>query len=242
MARPKKNIVQLTDAEAEQLKCVLQKNNTCQTLVNRCRVLLALDENHPPVRTYDECVALFCISRPTISHVAKTYVNDGLEAVLKIKRNVNSDNARRKVDGHMEAGIVEIACGPVPEGHSRWTIRLLEGQAKIEFDEPVSREAIRRTLKKIGSGPTAASTGVSQTRQMQNLQHVWRIFLTFMRCLITLPLQQSAWMKSHTSCWAKYGIHGLCAQGMIKKWIQNIPVMEPAASLPLLSRWEGCTT
>ncbi len=139
MARPKKNIVQLTDAEAEQLKCVLQKNNTCQTLVNRCRVLLALDENHPPVRTYDECVALFCISRPTISHVAKTYVNDGLEAVLKIKRNVNSDNARRKVDGRMEAGIVEIACGPVPEGHSRWTIRLLEGQAKIEFDEPVSR-------------------------------------------------------------------------------------------------------
>lgn len=169
MARPKKNVVQLTDAEVTQLKCMVQKANTCQTLVNRCRILLALDENHPPVCTYDQCMALFCVSRPTISNVAKIYAQDGLEKVLEIKRNVNSNNARRKVDGRMEARIIEIACGPVPEGHSRWTLRLLEGQAKIEFDEPISRETIRRTLKKTGSDPTAASTGASQTRQMQNL-------------------------------------------------------------------------
>lgn len=80
--------------------------------------------------------------------MAKTYAQGGLDEVLKLKRNANSDNARRKVDGRMEARIVEIACGPVPEGHSRWTIRLLEEQAKIEFEEPVSREAIRRSLKK----------------------------------------------------------------------------------------------
>ncbi|RJW30138.1 helix-turn-helix domain-containing protein [Lachnospiraceae bacterium TF09-5] len=70
-----------------------------------------------------------------------------MDAVLKLKRNANSDNACRKVDGHMEAQIVEIACGPVPEGHSRWRVRLLEKRAKIEFEEPVSREAIRRSLK-----------------------------------------------------------------------------------------------
>lgn len=93
MARPKKNIIQLTYAEVKQLKCLLQKTNTCQTLVNRCRILLALDENHPPVYTYDQCMALFC----------------------------------------------------------------------------VSRETIRRTLKKTGLDLTAVSTGVSQVRQMQNL-------------------------------------------------------------------------
>ncbi len=144
MARPKKNIIRLTDAEEKQLKSILYKSNTCQTLVNRCRILLALDENHP----YDQCMDLFGVSRPTISNVAVIYARDGLEEVLRIKQNVNSSNARRKVDGRMEARIVEIACGPAPEGHSRWTIRLLEGQAKIEFDEPVSRETIRRTLKK----------------------------------------------------------------------------------------------
>ena len=52
--------------------------------------------------------------------------------------NVNSDNARRKFDGRAEARIIEIACSPAPEGHSRWTLRLLEEQAKIVFDVPVS--------------------------------------------------------------------------------------------------------
>lgn len=114
-------------------------------------------------------MALFCVSRATISNTAKIFVLDGLDAVLKLKRNINSNNARRKVDGRIEARIVEIACGPVPEGHARWTIRLLENQAKIEFDEPVSREAIRRSLKKTGLDLTAANIGVSRTKQMQNL-------------------------------------------------------------------------
>lgn len=169
MARPKKNTVQLSDTDVKKLKGILKNKNTSQTIANRCRILLSLDENHPPVHTYDQCMDLFCVSRATISNVAKTFVQDGLDEVLKLKRNINSNNARRKVDGRMEARIVEIACGPVPEGHTRWTIRLLENQAKIEFEEPISRETIRRTLKKTGLDLTAANTGVFQTKQMQNL-------------------------------------------------------------------------
>ena len=93
-------------------------------------------------------MASLSISRGTIANTVKSYINEGLEATLKINRNINSDNARRKVDGRTEARIIEIACGPVPEGHSRWTIRLLEDQMKMVLDEPISREAIRRSLKK----------------------------------------------------------------------------------------------
>ena len=64
-----------------------------------------------------------------------------------LSENSEYDEAKNE-QAKIEARIVEIACGPVPEGHARWTIRLLENQAKIEFDEPISREAIRRTLKK----------------------------------------------------------------------------------------------
>lgn len=169
MARPRKNKIQLSDADIKRLKGILKNKDTSKTIANRCRILLALDENHPPVQTYDQCMTFFCVSRATISNTAKIFVLDGLDAVLNLKRNINSNNARRKVDGRIEARIVEIACGPVPEGHARWTIRLLENQAKIEFDEPVSREAIRRTLKKTGLDLTAANTGVSRTKQMQNL-------------------------------------------------------------------------
>ena len=109
---------------------------------------MALDENHPSVQTYNQCMDLFCVSRATISNVVKTFVWDGLDVALQPKWNINSDNARHKVDGRTEARIVEMTCGSVPEGHARWTIRLLENQAKIEFEEPVSHKAIRRTLKK----------------------------------------------------------------------------------------------
>lgn len=72
----------------------------------------------------------------------------GIEAVTEFKRNINSDNARRILDGRAEARIIELACGPVPEGHSRWTLRLLEKEAKVVLDTPVSKDAIRRALKK----------------------------------------------------------------------------------------------
>lgn len=168
MARPKKIKVMLTDNELKQLKALLKKKTTTQTICNRCRILIDLDENHLPALTYEECVARQNVSRATIAKVVKLYGSGGIDAVLVTNRNVNSDNARRKVDGRVEAHIIEIACGPVPEGHSRWTIRLLEEHMKIEFNESISREAIRRSLKKTGFDLIAPTTGVCPKKEMPN--------------------------------------------------------------------------
>lgn len=101
--------------------------------------------------TYDQCIEVCRVSRATVAKVVSLFASGGIAAVLKTNRNINSNNANRKVDGRTEAKIIEIACGPVPEGHSRWKIRLLEEQMKVELDEPISREAIRRSLKKQAS-------------------------------------------------------------------------------------------
>ena len=162
MARPKQNHVQLSDSDYKQLKRLLKKATTNQTTANRCRILLALDENHPPVLSYDQCIDSYGVSKATISTVVKAYADGGIDSVLARKRSINSDNARRKVDGRVEARLIEVACSPAPEGHSRWTIRLLEDEMKIILDEPISREAIRRALKKTGLDLTAATTGASQ--------------------------------------------------------------------------------
>ena len=82
--------------------------------------------------------------------------------------NLNSDNARRKVDGRVEARLIELACGPVPEGHSRWTIRLLEEEAKVILETPVSREAIRNALKKTNFDLTKTTTGASRQKKTRN--------------------------------------------------------------------------
>ena len=168
MSKTKKYVVRLTDGDVKYLKKLRKKKSTSQTIADRCNILLAMDENHPPAKTYDQCVMACGVSRATIASTVKQYVEKGMDETLKLKRSVNSDHTRRKVDGHTEAKIVQMACGPVPEGHSRWTIRLLEDELKVVLDEPISREAIRRTLKKIGLNLTELSTGVSQQKQIRN--------------------------------------------------------------------------
>ena len=94
--------------------------------------------------------------------------NGGIDAVTELKRNINSDNARRKIDGRAEAQLIELACGLVPEGHSRWTIRLLEKESKVILETPVGREAIRNALKKTNFDLTKTTTGASPQKKSRN--------------------------------------------------------------------------
>ena len=162
MARPKKYVVRLTDEEVERLQKIAKRKNTSPTIRDRCNVLLDMDESHPPPVKQVECAKNRGVTQKTVVNTVQQYCNEGLDAVLKLKRSVNSDQARRKVDGRTEARLIEIACSPAPDGHSRWTIRLLEDEMKVILDEPISREAIRRALKKTGLSLTGATTGVSQ--------------------------------------------------------------------------------
>lgn len=83
----------------------------------------------------------------TVTNTVKLFAERSINGIISLKRNVNSDNARRRFDGRAEARIIEIACSPAPKGYSRWTLRLLEDQAKIVLDIPVSKDTIGRALK-----------------------------------------------------------------------------------------------
>ena len=81
-------------------------------------------------------------------NVIKYYIDGGVENVLTVGRSINPDNARRKVDGRLKEKLIEMACGLDLEGHSRWTLRLLEEKVKVELELLVGKDAIKRTLKK----------------------------------------------------------------------------------------------
>ena len=169
MARHRKYVVKLSDEEVQRLKKIIRNVKTSQTIRSRCQILLLLDMAHSQTYGYEECATVTGTCVATVSNTVKKYCTDGLEKLLVLDRSINSDNARRKVDGRTEAKIIEIACGPVPDGHSRWTLRLLEEKARVELDIPISREAIRRALKKTNFDLTSQSTGVSQAKKTQNL-------------------------------------------------------------------------
>jgi hypothetical protein len=56
----------------------------------------------------------------------------------------------RKLDGEQEAHLIALACSEPPKGKKRWSVRLLaERFVELECaEEPISRELVRRTLKK----------------------------------------------------------------------------------------------
>lgn len=148
MARPKKYNIHLTEEELKKLKSIIRKKDTSKMIRSRCQIILDLDEDHGKVLTHQQCAKTNGVCMATITNTISKYINGGIDEVIEYKRSINSDNARRKIDGRAEARLIELACGPVPEGHSRWTIRLLEKEAKVVLETPVGREAIRKVLKK----------------------------------------------------------------------------------------------
>ena len=168
MARPKKYSISLTDEQLKELKSVIRKKQTSKTVRSRCQIIIDLDEAHGKILTHQQSAKTNGVCMATVTNVVKLYHNEGIEGIVSLKRNINSDNARRKLDGRTEAHLNEIACSPAPEGHSRWTLRLLEEQARIVLDTPVGKNAIGRALKKTNFDLTKTPTGASHQKKMPN--------------------------------------------------------------------------
>jgi len=168
MARPRKYVIKLTEDEYKELKSIIRKKATSKTIRCRCQIILDLDESHGKVLTHEQSAKSNGVCLATVTNTVTKYINGGVDAVTEFKRSINSDNARRKVDGRVEARLIELACGPVPEGHSRWTIRLLEEEARVILETPVSREAIRNALKKTNFDLTKTNTGASPQKKTRS--------------------------------------------------------------------------
>ena len=61
-----------------------------------------------------------------------------------------------------EAHIIAVACSKAPQGHRRWTLRLLADKVvELGFCESFSHEAIRKILKKTNSSHGRRFSGAS---------------------------------------------------------------------------------
>ena len=168
MARPKTYIIKLSNDERAALQKTIHNKKTCKTVLKRCQILLELDEGQGTGLTHAQLAHSYAVCPATITSIIQSYVKNGIKDIIRYNISPNSSAALRKVDGRAEAHIIQMACSPAPEGHSRWTIRLLEEKARIELDVPVGREAIRQTLKKMNFGLTKTPTVASIKKKTQN--------------------------------------------------------------------------
>jgi len=55
----------------------------------------------------------------------------------------------RKTDGDFEAHLIALSCGKPPQGHARWSLRLLAGKVvELDYVDSISHETVRGILKK----------------------------------------------------------------------------------------------
>lgn len=168
MARPKTYHIMLSDNDVAILRKVIRDKKTCKTVLKRCQILLELDEAHGTGLTHSQIAHTYAVCPATVTNIIHSYVKNGITDIIQYNISPNSSAALRKADGRAEAYLMQIACGPAPEEHSRRTLRLLEQKARIELETPISRETIRRVLKKMNFDLALMTTGASHQKKMQN--------------------------------------------------------------------------
>lgn len=143
--------VTLTRQEREQLEAQLRRGRVLASAQRHARILLKADEGpRGPALTDDQVAGAVECGRATVERVRKRFVEEGLQAALRPRPTTRT--YLRKLDGRAEAHLIALACGDPPEGHARWSLRLLaEGVVALGLVEEVSYETIRRTLKKTSS-------------------------------------------------------------------------------------------
>ena len=157
--------VTLTEKERKELEALTRRGKTHARRVIRGRALLLCDAgpNGPAWKVSDVAEALGITSR-TIEHLKRRFVEDGLDVALERKPR---EKPPREVvfDGAFEARLLALACSEAPEGHQRWTVRLLADKVvELNIAASVSHMTIQRALKKMNLNLTSGNTGRSRRR------------------------------------------------------------------------------
>ena len=144
----KKYVVRLSADERAQLNDLIRKGKRSAQLLTKARILLKADVSEAGEGWSDSRIAeAVDTSIANILRTRRQLVEEGFEAVLTRKYNANS--ARPRIfDGVAEAKLIALACGPAPEGHAKWSSRLLEEKVvELHIVERASDNTIGRTLK-----------------------------------------------------------------------------------------------
>ena len=147
----------LTAEDRLRLESLIASGHAPARHLSHARILLKADEgsgNAPSDAWPDTRIAdALELSRSTVSRVRERFACEGLQAALVHRKPKRTKP--KKLDGEQEAHLIALACSEPPRGRERWSVRLLaERFVRLECaEEPISRELVRRTLKKVPSSP-----------------------------------------------------------------------------------------
>jgi hypothetical protein len=148
--------IELTEEERDTLNAITSHGVHRAQKITRARILLQADDGKSDS---DIAESLDCSPATAWRTRKKFHERDRLEAIERKHPDRDYD---RKLDGEDEAHLIRLATSESPEGHARWTLRLLSDEL-VTLDaidhESVSHETVRQVLKKTSYSPTDPNNG-----------------------------------------------------------------------------------
>ena len=138
----------LSEAERHSLTALLARGKTTARCQTRAHVLDLLHRGAQPKVIADTLQ----ISQQTVFNLKRRYRAEGLEAALTDKPRSGKP---ARIDGAARAKITALACSDAPEGHARWTLRLLADHAvERHWCDGITPKTVHGILKKTNSSRT----------------------------------------------------------------------------------------
>jgi hypothetical protein len=146
---PKKYILKLTAEERAELQRVVRKGRVAGWKVQRAQALLQCDQGPDGPARIDERIAeAYGVTTRSLESWRKQAVERGPLSLLERKPRARPA-VTPKLDGEKQARLAALACSKAPDGHARWSLRLLaERLVELEVVESIAHETVRRAMKK----------------------------------------------------------------------------------------------
>src|SRR6266487_137974 len=137
----KKQHLTLTDTDRTTLETLLAKGRLAAKTFKRATALLELDRG----KTLTAVAATLDVDYNTVAAWRKSYAATGLACLEDAPRS----GRPIVIDGTQRAKITALACSDAPEGHARWSLRLLaEKVVEAGLCDHVSHTFVGDVLKK----------------------------------------------------------------------------------------------
>lgn len=120
-----KYVIALDDKERALLDEIITEGKESERTILRAKILQLSDVvKHPEKRSVEKLAAFLGTTHTTVQTVRAEYGQFGIETALYRKRRTAS-KVNRRINDDVIKMILEVARSAPPEGHKRWSVRLL---------------------------------------------------------------------------------------------------------------------
>jgi len=139
--------VQLDEADRKHLQQLVVQEKVSIKVFRRAKALLLLEEGS----TLQGAAQAMGVDYNSVAAWRNRYKSHGLAVLEDAPRS----GRPIRIEGQQRAQITALACSTAPQGHARWSLRLLADKAvELGTIESISHDGVRTILKKTLSSRT----------------------------------------------------------------------------------------